>query len=303
MSFLDRIAAALTPAASEEERLAARRRAEQLAPSEPWLTAILQQHKQIERLVTEAMTAGGTTARREGVRQLAAILTAHSTAEEAVVYPDIAEFSGKTHAGMAYEEHAMTKIQLAKLEKLDPMSEEWREKLQHIESALQQHMYQEEDSWLPDLARNMPAQEKQRMAQRYMEEYERYCATGAGTGAPSGMSAGAGEPARMIPAQAMAQAGSPAISRAPLQAMPSDGHPGAPDGVNTQGQWGGTGGSDAGAPYPNPNTGKSDSEREGFADGAMSHGGQSKVGYHGSGQLGEREVEPGGNVNSGARQG
>lgn len=291
MSFLDRIAAALTPAASEEERASARRRAEELATSEPWLAAILQQHKQIESLVTEAMTAGGATARREGARQLAAILTAHSTAEEAVVYPDVAEFSGKTHAGMAYEEHAMTKIQLAKLEKLDPMTEEWREKLQHIEGALQQHMYQEEDSWLPDLARNMPAQEKQRMAQRYMEEYERYCGTG-----------GRAEPLATR-TQAMAQAGSPSISQAPLQAMPHDGNPGAPDGVNTQGQWNGTGGSDAGAPYPNPSTGKSDSDREGFADGLMGHGGQSKVGYHGSGQLGEREVEPGGNVNSGAGRG
>lgn len=295
MSFLDRVAAALTPAASQEERAAARRKAEQLAQSEPWLAAILQQHKQIENLVSEAMTAGGATARREGARQLAAILTAHSTAEEAVVYPDVAEFSGKTHAGMAYEEHAMTKIQLAKLEKIDPMTEEWREKLQHIEGALQQHMYQEEDSWLPDLARNMPEAEKARMTARYNEEYERYCGSGDGSAFPAMAPSAEARPR----AQAMAQPGGAVAT----QAMPRDGRPGAPDGVNTQGQWGGSGGSDAGAPYPNPNTGKSDAERNDVGGGGMSHGGQSKIGYHGSGQLGEREVEPGGNANSGAKHG
>jgi|TARA_R100000501_G_scaffold17610_2_gene33067 iron-sulfur cluster repair protein YtfE (RIC family) len=72
----------------------------------------------------------------------------------------------------------MTKIQLAKLEKIDPMTKEWREKLTHIQSALQQHMYQEEDSWLPDLVEKLPLPEKTRMTRRFIEEYERYCGEG-----------------------------------------------------------------------------------------------------------------------------
>lgn len=182
MSFLDKLAAAVTPTASDEQRADARRKADELARSEPWLAMILDQHRDIERLVTEAKNAPEARARMDAVRALGATLTGHSTAEEAVLYPDIAEASGKTHAGMAYEEHAMTKIQMAKLEKMDPGSEEWREKLEHIEGALQQHMYQEEDSWLPDLVENLPDQEKARMTQRFAEEYERYCGERATTG-------------------------------------------------------------------------------------------------------------------------
>lgn len=84
------------------------------------------------------------------------------------------------------------------------------------------------------------------------------------------------------------------------QAMPHDGNPGAPDGVNTQAQFNATDGSDAGAPYPNAHTGKSDAEREDMGNTVMGHGGQSSIGYHGSGRLGDKKLKPGGNLNSGA---
>jgi hemerythrin superfamily protein len=194
MSFLDRIAAAVTPTASEEQRADARRKADELAASEMWLATILQQHREIESLVAAGLSADGAEARLEAVRDLQRVLTGHSTAEEAVLYPDISEYSSKLHAGMAYEEHAMTKVQLAKLEKIDPLSVEWLEKLEHIQGALQQHMYQEEDSWLPNLVQNLPAAEKARMEARFIEEYERYCGTGsaqqrAGAGPVPGVSA------------------------------------------------------------------------------------------------------------------
>jgi hypothetical protein len=74
---------------------------------------------------------------------------------------------------MAYEEHAMTKVQLAALQKLQPGTEEWREKLDHIESAVQQHVYQEENSWLPDVIRYSPMQDRQRMSTEFREYFER----------------------------------------------------------------------------------------------------------------------------------
>lgn len=178
MSFLDRIASAVAPAATDEQRAEARRKAEKLATSEKWLALILDQHKRIESLVAKGLSAEGAKERTMAVRELEKVLTGHSTAEEAVLYPEVSEFSGKTHAGMAYEEHAMTKVNLAKLEKMDPLSEDWREKLTHIQSALQQHMYQEEGSWLPDLVENVPPAEKSRMTERFIEEYERYCGSG-----------------------------------------------------------------------------------------------------------------------------
>jgi len=178
MSFLDRIAAAVTPAASDESRAEARRNIEVLAADEPWIGIIVNQHKEIEASFEAARAAPSV----EAVERLATLLTGHANAEEAVLYPDIADESSKTHAGMAYEEHAMTKIQLAKLKDLPPGTEEWHEKLDHIQSAVAQHIYQEEGSWMPDLAREMSPQRKARLLERYNVEYERYCGTGTSAG-------------------------------------------------------------------------------------------------------------------------
>ena len=172
MSFLDRIAAAIAPAATDEQRMEARRQLEQLAASEPFAQDILDQHRQIEALFQRARAESGMGA-QEAVEELSVLLSAHSMAEEAVVYPEISDHSGKAHAGMAYEEHAMTKVQFAALQKLEPTSTDWHEKLDHIESAVQQHVYQEEGSWLPDVIRYAPMAERQRMNTQYREYFER----------------------------------------------------------------------------------------------------------------------------------
>ena len=172
MSFLDRIAAALAPAATDEQRHEARAKLEQLAATEPFAEDILAHHRRIESLFAEAKQASGPAAQAT-IAELALLLNAHSMAEEAVVYPEISESSSKVHAGMAYEEHAMTKVQLAALQKMAPGSQEWLEKLEHIESAVQQHVYQEEDSWLPDVIQYAPVEARQRMSIEFREYFER----------------------------------------------------------------------------------------------------------------------------------
>lgn len=77
----------------------------------------------------------------------------------------------------------------------------------------------------------------------------------------------------------------------PTQSMGDGQDKGAPDGTNAPRKGGGE---SAGGAYPNPHTGKEPSMKEW-------HGGQSETAYHGSGQLGEDETEPGGNPNSGAQ--
>lgn len=174
MSLLDRVTAAVIPAASDEDRAEVRRKVEALAVNEPWLRTIVDQHKQIESRFGEARAAADPQAAARAVEQLAALLTGHANAEETVLYPEVVEHSGKIHAGMAYEEHAMAKIQLAKLRDLKPKGEEWREKLDHLESAIQQHIYQEEGSWFPDLVENLPEDRKAHLTRRYGEEFGRY---------------------------------------------------------------------------------------------------------------------------------
>ncbi len=77
----------------------------------------------------------------------------------------------------------------------------------------------------------------------------------------------------------------------PTQGMGKTEDKGAPDGTNTPRK--GSGESGGGA-YPNPHTGKEPPKKEW-------HGGQSGTAYHGGGQLGEEETQPGGNPNSGSK--
>ena len=68
----------------------------------------------------------------------------------------------------------MTKVQLAALQKLQPGTQEWHEKLDHIESAVQQHVHQEEGSWLPDVIRYAPVDVRQRMSVDFREYFDRF---------------------------------------------------------------------------------------------------------------------------------
>lgn len=179
MSLLDKIAAAVTPAASDEDRAQARRDAESLAGQNDWLALALDHHRRIESGFDRAFAAVDAQGRRAALKELEVILTGHANAEESVLYPALADEGEKGHATMAYEEQAMTKIQLAKLERIDPMSDEWGEKLEHIEGAVLQHIYQEEHSWFPDLIRKVPTGEQTMLTQRFIEEFERYVGTDA----------------------------------------------------------------------------------------------------------------------------
>ena len=179
MSWLDTIGSKIMPLASDEDRAEARREAERIALNHEWLAMIISHHSRIMQLVDEALIAADPDARRRTLKELARLTAGHSIAEEMTVYPAIVDhtgpISGKIHAAMAYEEQQVTKIQFAKLEQLDPMSHEWENKLNHTRKALQQHIYQEESNWYPEMARELTLEESARLSRRYAEESERYC--------------------------------------------------------------------------------------------------------------------------------
>jgi hemerythrin superfamily protein len=178
MSWLDKIGSTVFPLASDEKRAEARRKAEELAREHPWLAQIVAHHKAIEQAFADALSATDADSRRQAMKQLAQLNTGHSIAEEVTIYPALVEFNGaiggKVQAAIAYEEQQMAKIQQAMLEKLDPMSEEWRMKLEHIKSAVEQHVYEEESHRFAELAEALPPGEAARLARRYAEEFERY---------------------------------------------------------------------------------------------------------------------------------
>ena len=116
--------------------------------------------------------AGDAASRAAALKRLGVILTGHAIAEEAVVYPGLGEAGEKGHATMGYNEQVMVKMQMAMLEKLDPTSQDFDDKLEHIRGAVLHHMFEEEDHWFLRLKDDYPDQAF--LTRRYQEEFKRY---------------------------------------------------------------------------------------------------------------------------------
>jgi hemerythrin superfamily protein len=107
-------------------------------------------------------------------KKLGLLLTGHSNAEESVIYPALTVAHEKGHATMAYSEQAAAKTQMAMLENLAPMTQEYLDKLEHIRGAVAHHMYEEEGTWFPALKEKAPGADQAKLTARYEEEFRRY---------------------------------------------------------------------------------------------------------------------------------
>ena len=178
MSLFDKLVAAVTPPASPEKRAQARAKARELATPGDWLSQILEHHEAIEAAFAAVRAAQGVDARRAAQKRLGVLLTGHSMAEEAVIYPALAHAGKKLHAETAYAQQVAAKMQMAALEHLDPLSEDYLDKLGHLQGAVETHVYEEESDWFPELKENAPPADQERASARYSEEYGRYMGHG-----------------------------------------------------------------------------------------------------------------------------
>lgn len=174
MSILDKVVAAVTPPESDEARAKARAQAEAAATPGGWLAAILDHHREIEARFADVAAATTPDARRQAQKELALILTAHSVAEEAAIYPALAADKQVAHAELAYQEQAAAKLEMGLLERLDPMSDDYRDKFEHIRGAVAHHIYSEEGTWFLELTKDVSAAEQTHITARYDEEFSRY---------------------------------------------------------------------------------------------------------------------------------
>ncbi|MBV9511539.1 MAG: hemerythrin domain-containing protein [Caulobacteraceae bacterium] len=174
MSLLDKAIAAVTPPVSDDKRAEARAKARAAAEPGDWLSQILDHHEEIDQAFTDTKAATTAEARRNAQKRLGTLLTGHSMAEEAVIYPALAQAGKQGHANTAYTEQVAAKQQMAVLEMMDPMSEHYLDKLGHLEGAVKTHVFQEESDWFVDMKRDAPAEAQAHATARYREESGRY---------------------------------------------------------------------------------------------------------------------------------
>ena len=203
MSMFDKVVAAVTPMESDEKRREAREKARAAAGTNDWLSIVLQHHAQIESAFNTAKAARDAASARAALKELAVILTGHSNAEESVLYPALAWCGEKGSATMGYTEQAAAKTQAGELEYLDPMSQQFAEKLEHLRGAVLHHMYEEESSRFLELRQKMPESEQMHLTQRFREEFERYIGSDMNwSGAPRSPSSSVGAELRPAPGAA-----------------------------------------------------------------------------------------------------
>lgn len=174
MSVIDKLVAAVTPPESEEARAEATAKAQATARPGDWLSQILDHHRLIKAQFDAVAAATGAEARIAAQKKLGLLLTGHSIAEEVAIYPAMAEQHQPGHAELAYQEQSAAKMELGLLERLDPTSEDYRDKFEHIRGAVLHHIYSEEGNWFIELAERTSPEEQARIGERYREEYARY---------------------------------------------------------------------------------------------------------------------------------
>lgn len=174
MSILDKLISTVVPEPTPEERARCRSEARTLSGGSGWLAEVLDHHEQIEAAFAAVKNASTATARRAAQKWLGRLLTGHSNAEEAVLYPAMALSDFKAHSAEAYLEQSGAKVQTAGLDELEPMSKDYMDKLEHLRSAVAMHVHREESDWFPELRKIGDPSAQSKMSRRYKEEFGRY---------------------------------------------------------------------------------------------------------------------------------
>lgn len=174
MSIIDKVVAAVTPPESDAARSEARAKARAASDPGDWLSAVLDHHVQIESAFAKVKSTTNATSRIQALQELATLLTGHSIAEEAALYPALAKADEKGHATMAYTEQSAAKLQMGLLEDLPPMSQEFMDKLEHIKGAVAHHVYEEEGTWFLELKSKLSDADQAKLTERYEEQFFRY---------------------------------------------------------------------------------------------------------------------------------
>ena len=128
---------------------------------------IMQDHREVERLFEELKE--NPDKRPNLLPVLTTLLTAHSRAEEAEVYPVAASEAGeKEEVSHSQQEHVEADQLLAKLAKTDPDSADFDKALQNLVDAVTHHVEEEETKVLPGMRSNLSDQRRAELGEAFV---------------------------------------------------------------------------------------------------------------------------------------
>ncbi|MET9803036.1 hemerythrin domain-containing protein [Streptomyces sp. NPDC006368] len=143
---------------------------------------ILRDHRKMEELFR---TMRNVQADRSGaLREFAALLVAHATAEESEVYPALRRYKNVDNEDVEHSVHEHTEgneALLALLEVEDTTSEEWDEKLEELVTAVNHHADEEERTLLNDARENVAAERRAELGAAFEEARAKQLAADCGS--------------------------------------------------------------------------------------------------------------------------
>jgi iron-sulfur cluster repair protein YtfE (RIC family) len=164
----------ITPSHSDEEREQIRQEARGKATTK-WFSLVLDHHMELEKLFAKVKAANSSTARAAAQKELAVLITGHSIAEEAIIYPAMKIETSSMDAIHAFAEQAMAKVKMVELDNIaDKMSKVYSDKLEEIRSAVLHHMIEEEQDYFPELQDKSDSSINKKISEHYQSEFNRY---------------------------------------------------------------------------------------------------------------------------------
>jgi hypothetical protein len=132
------------------------------------------QHREVEGLFKKMEKTEGAEDRRELMEQITMFLEAHTTIEEEIFYPAVAELETKKAEEMvneAFEEHHVVKLVLKELPSVDPEDERFEAKMTVLSELIEHHV-EEEEKEMFKLAGKIEKDEADDIAQRMQTRFE-----------------------------------------------------------------------------------------------------------------------------------
>lgn len=125
-------------------------------------------HAKVNTLFTQVAATDDPQKLQEYFGQIYKDLTAHSEAEEQVVYPAVRPFYGENDTTELYDEQAEMKQMLDEIKASDPAAtDEFKSKIRKLMDAVGDHIRQEESTMFAAIRDNMSSDQSEQLATQF----------------------------------------------------------------------------------------------------------------------------------------
>lgn len=122
-------------------------------------------HAKVNTLFAEIQSSDDPQKTQEYFGQIYKDLTAHSEAEEQVVYPAVRSYYEDTQE--LYDEQAEIKQTLERIKSIAPSSSQFKDEIKQLMQEVQKHVSEEENDMFPKLRDNFSDEQEQQMATEF----------------------------------------------------------------------------------------------------------------------------------------